>query len=147
MSEHVTRLFSTHGDGGKDLDLEAQHHSNYEVEYEHDDEGDFPDEEDGDKKHARHVRVALAKASGTSGSGKSPKKKTIEDTLRSEIENTIDSTRIIIISFFANFVYDIIVNGIGTSDIVFALFPCSRVHRLVVDSCLHSQRIRRSPEK
>lgn len=116
MSDHPPRFIQSHGDG-KD-------HQGYEVEYEHEEntESDFPTEEDDERKqHPRHVRVALAKAGNTYKNLMAPKR-TIEETMRNEIANTIDSTRIIIISFFSNFVYDIIVNGVGQSDIVFALF-------------------------
>jgi len=116
MADSVPRIAQIHGDGR----VPGYPRATYEVEYEHEvhEEAEFPEE---DRRHGRQIRVALAAAAGTPAAA-AARARTIEETLREEVANTIDSTKIIIVSFFANFVYDIIVNGIGTSNIVFALF-------------------------
>lgn len=108
------------------------HQRNYDVEYEHEHEekdAEFPEdeEEDGGKKHPRHIRIALAKSTGSPNvSGiqgrKARKDRRIEDVMRERVSKNIFSTRIIIVSFVANFIYDIIVQSIGPANIVFALF-------------------------
>jgi hypothetical protein len=96
----------------------------YEVEFDDGDGdgGSEVDAEEDDERHKKHIRVQMAKPTVIQPKDAIRQQQRVVDKVQDMVSADILSIKVLILGYFTNFVYDIIVNGRGAADITFALF-------------------------